>query len=49
MKIICWKSRATKATGRGTAPLDDATAKKEIDRLTKEYPELEHWAEEVGP
>ncbi len=46
-KVIHWKSKITDVEGQGTVALSDDVAKKWVDKLNIEYPNMIHWIEEV--
>lgn len=45
--VIKWKSKITDKTGGGTTKMELSTASREVDKLNREFPEVEHWYEEA--
>ncbi len=46
---ICWKSKQTGSTGQGEPVFSSREiAQTTADEFNKEYPDLEHWVEEVN-
>ena len=46
--VVAWKPKTTDAGGRGSTPLSREEARRECERLDREFPGSAHWPESAA-